>query len=203
MTQPRKAEYDIAPIFTNRWSPRAFTGAAVDDETLYALFEAARWAPSANNAQPWRFIYARKDSASWPAVFGLLNENNQRWAANASVLIVLLSARTHVRPGSSEPSPLVSHSLDAGAAWASLAFQAYYAGLSAHAIGGFDRAKARIVLNVPEGYQVEVAIAVGKRADSSVLPRDLQEREWPTQRRPVNAFVAEGRFAFEDPGERG
>jgi nitroreductase len=198
MTHARTADHEISPIFTSRWSPRALTGEAIDDRTLHALFEAARWAPSANNSQPWRFVYSKKDSSSWPAFVGLLNERNQAWARKASVLIVLLSKTTHVRPDASEATPLYSHSLDAGAAWASLAFQAEYSGWRTHAIGGFDRVQAKAVLNVPDGYRVEVVVAIGKQADRAELSAELQEREQPNQRKPIAQFVAEGRFGFED-----
>jgi nitroreductase len=198
MGTPRNTEYAIDPIFTDRWSPRAFTGEAIDETTLFTLFEAARWAPSANNSQPWRFIYTLKDSANWPIFFGLLNENNRRWAVNASALVVLVSKTTHVRNGDTEPSPLRNHSFDSGAAWANLALQALHSGWRTHAIGGFNRDKARDALSVPQGYSVEVAIAIGRQAEHTSLPPDLQDREQPNQRKPVGKFVAEGRFAFSE-----
>ena len=114
------------------------------------------------------------------------------------MLIVLLSKTTHVRPDASEATPLYSHSLDAGAAWASLAFQAEHSGWRTHAIGGFDRVQAKAVLNVPDGYRVEVVVAIGKQADRAELSAELQEREQPNQRKPIAQFVAEGRFGFED-----
>jgi nitroreductase len=198
MTTTRKSEFAIDPIFINRWSPRAFTGEAIDESALFTLFEAARWAPSANNSQPWRFIYALRDSAAWPVFFELLNDNNRRWAANASVLVVLVSKTTHVRSGDTEPSHLRNHSFDSGAAWANLALQALHSGWRTHAIGGFNRERAHEVLGVPEGYSVEVAIAIGRQAEHASLPPDLQEREHPNQRKPIGKFVAEGRFAFTD-----
>lgn len=197
MSQTRQSTHAIHPLFINRWSPRAFTGEPIDQGTLDSLFEAARWAPSANNSQPWRFIYARNDSAHWGSLLELLNDNNRRWATKASALIVLLSKTSHWRPGASEATHLRSHSLDAGAAWASLALQAEHAGWRSHAIGGFDRDKAREVLGVPEGYQVEIAIAIGKQAAAESLSIELQAREQPTPRHPLKNFVAEGRFAFE------
>ncbi len=198
MTTPRNTEYAIDPIFISRWSPRAYTGEAIDEGTLFTLFEAARWAPSANNSQPWRFIYALRDSANWPVLFGLLNENNRRWAANAAVLVVLVSKTTQVRNGDGAPSPLRNHSFDSGAAWANLALQALHSGWRAHAIGGFNRDEARRALGVPDGYSVEVAIAIGRQGEQSSLPPDLQEREKPNQRQPIGKFIAEGRFTFTE-----
>jgi nitroreductase len=194
----RQPEFAIDPVFVKRWSPRAFNGETIDEITLLTLFEAARWAPSASNSQPWRFIYALRDSPHWPAFLGLLSGSNQRWAANASVLLVLISRTTQLRSGDTEASPLRSHSFDSGAAWAHLSLQALHSGWRTHAMGGFNRDKAREVLGVPEGYSVEVAIAVGRQAERESLPPDLQERELPSQRRTVGQFVAEGRFDFQE-----
>lgn len=193
----RNPEYPIDPLFVERWSPRAITGEPIDEPTLFSLFEAARWAPSANNAQPWRFVYARSGTAAWESFFGLLNENNRVWAAKASALVVLVSRKMNLRKGDTVPTPLRTHSLDAGAAWASLSFQALRSGWHTHAIGGFDREKAALVLDVPEGYHVEVAIAIGRQGDPATLTPDLLARERPTERLPLKAIVAEGRFAFE------
>lgn len=194
----RKTEYDISPVFVNRWSPRAFTGELVEDAALFSLFEAARWAPSANNSQPWRFIYAKNGGAGWDKLLGLANENNRRWASRAGVLVALLSKKTHVRIDDTEPTPLRNHSLDAGAAWASLAFQAVHIGLATHAIGGFDRDNAPSVLRVPEGFQVEILIVIGKQGERADLPEDIQGREQPTPRKPLASFYAEGQFNFKE-----
>lgn len=194
----RKTEYDISPVFVSRWSPRAFTGEPVEDAALFSLFEAARWAPSANNSQPWRFIYAKNGGAGWDKLLGLANENNRRWASRAGVLVALLSKKTHVRNGDTEPTPLRNHSLDAGAAWASLAFQAVHVGLATHAIGGFDRDNAPSVLGVPEGFQVEILIAIGKQGERADLPEDIQGREQPAPRKPLASFYAEGQFNFKE-----
>lgn len=197
MTTPitsRIPDHDIAPLFLNRWSPRSFTGEALDEATLFRLFEAARWAPSANNSQPWRFIYARNGSPSWPVFLDLLNENNRKWAAKASALVVVVSKTTHIKRGETEPTALRNHALDTGAAWAHLALQAELLGWRTHAIGGFDRTKAKAVLAVTEDYKVEVAIAIGKQGLREDLPQELQGREQPTPRRPVRELASEGRF---------
>jgi nitroreductase len=179
-----------------RRSRRAYSDKPIEQDKINSLFEAARWAPSANNSQPWRFIYAKRDSQHWQRFYALLNEKNQLWASNAAVLIVLISKTTHVRKGATEATPLRSHSLDAGAAWASLAFQAEYKGWRTHAIGGFDREKAREVLNIPQGFHVDVAIAVGKQTDLSTLAEEFQQREQPSTRNPLSELVAEGEFLF-------
>jgi nitroreductase len=193
----RTPDHDIDPLFLNRWSPRAYTGEDMAEAELFRLFEAARWAPSANNAQPWRFIYARRNVGRWAYLLSLLNEGNRRWADKASALVVLLSKTHQLRAGDTEPAPLRTHSLDAGAAWASLAFQAERGGWRTHAMGGFDRAAASGVLGVPDGYHIEIVIAVGRQGDAAALPTELQAREQPNARRPLTELVAEGRFAFD------
>lgn len=198
MPEPRTAEYPVHPLFLQRWSPRAFTGETIDDATLLGLFEAARWAPSAYNSQPWRFIYAKKDSENWPRFLELLSEYNRSWAQSASALVILLSKKSFVPPGKSDPQPATTHAFDAGAAWASLALQATQSGWHAHAIGGYDKDRARAALGVPEEYQLEAAIAVGRQADKSTLPEALRERETPNSRRPLAELIAEGGFAFAD-----
>lgn len=192
-TLSRTADHKIHPLFLKRWSPRAYTGEAIPDSVLFNAFEAARWAPSAVNAQPWRFLYAKRDSSSWLTFLNLINPNNQVWAERASVLIVVVSKRTVVgRNGALRLSK--TNSFDAGAAWQSLALQVTEEGWHAHAIGGFDREKARKSLKVPGDFAVEVAIAIGRLGDKSVLPPDLQEREAQNTRRPLQELVREGGF---------
>jgi nitroreductase len=190
----RTSDYDIEPIFLQRWSPRAFTGAPISDAELFSIFEAARWAPSSYNSQPWRFLYAKRDTAAWPVFLGLLGEFNQGWAKQAAVLIIVLSKLTMRPPGRPEDIPSHSHSFDAGAAWANLALQATAIGWHAHAMVGFDIPRSAAELGVPEGYRVEAAIAIGRKGDKSTLPEMLQAREAPNEREPVKTFAFEGGF---------
>ena len=192
---PRRAEYPIDPLFLERWSPRAFTDETIAEAELLSLFEAARWAPSAYNSQPWRFLYARRDTAHWATFLGLLAPLNRTWASRAAALIVLVSDPVFLPPGAKQPVTLRSHSLDAGAAWTSLALQATRAGWRAHGIGGFDLECAATELNVPEGHRVELAIAIGRPGERSSLPEALQGREFPSGRKPVAEFAFEGGFA--------
>ena len=190
----RTADHDIDPIFLNRWSPRAFTGEAIPDEVLMSMFEAARWAPSASNVQPWRFVYARRDTPHWAPLFDALMDTNQPWVAGASVLAYVLSDRFRRRPGR-EPSANRSHSFDAGAAWAYLALQAHHLGWAAHAMGGFHIDKAHAALGAPEAdYRVEAAIAIGRPTGAETLPESYRAREVPSGREPVAGFVFEGRL---------
>lgn len=190
----RIPDHPVDPLFVARWSPRAFTGEAISPEDLNSIFEAARWAPSSFNSQPWRFLYAHRDGADFPKFLDLLIDFNRQWAKNAAVLIVAVSARTFTRPGQTEAQPTRSHSFDTGAAWANLALQATKLGWHAHAMGGFDLDRARTVLNVPDDHQVEAAIAIGRLGDKGLLPESFHAGETPNGRRPVSSFALEGGF---------
>jgi nitroreductase len=190
----RVADYPIDAIFLERWSPRAFTGEPMAHETLLSLFEAARWAPSAANTQPWHFIYGHRGTDAFQTIYDTLDEGNRRWADKASVLVVILS-QTHRKTASGEMRESYSHAFDTGAAWAYLALQAQHAGFHTHGMGGIDREKAMRVLEVPEGFRVEAGLAIGKIAAKEILPEDLQKRETPSGRRPAAEFAFEGRFA--------
>ena len=185
----RKPQQDIDEIFVNRWSPRAMVGQEIDEKTLFTLFEAARWAPSANNNQPWRFIYARRNTKHWETFFQLLAEGNQVWAKNAAVLIVIISKTTF-----DNGKPSITHSFDAGAAWVSLALQGSLAGLVIHGMQGFDYDKAKKILRIPDEYQVEAMVAVGKKGRKEDLPDYLQEREFPSSRKSIAELAMEGSF---------
>jgi nitroreductase len=190
----RTAEYDVDPLFLERWSPRAFTGEPMPHDLLMSLFEAARWAPSAFNAQPWRFVYAHAGSAEWDPLFDLLVPGNQAWVKRASVLAYSLSDRFRRAEGR-EPAPSRTHAFDAGAAWSSFALQAARIGWAAHGMAGFDLARAYPVLGVDEAqYEIHAAIAVGRPGDPSLLDEPYRARETPSGRLTVEALVSEGRF---------
>ncbi|MDP2853122.1 MAG: nitroreductase family protein [Smithellaceae bacterium] len=185
----RKRENDVDELFISRWSPRAMSGEEIDEATLLSLFEAARWAPSANNNQPWRFIYARRNTPHWETFFNLLAEGNQVWAKNAAALIVVISKTTF-----DSGKPARTHTYDAGAAWVSLALQGSLKGLVVHGMQGFDYDKAKEVLQVPDDYSVEAMIAVGKKGKKEDLPGYLQEREFPSSRKSIAEIAMEGIF---------
>jgi nitroreductase len=190
----RTADHDVHEMFLTRWSPRAFTGEAMPDVLLKGLFEAARWAPSAFNAQPWRFVYAHRGTEDWDRLFDVLIPYNQAWVKNASVLMYVISDRFRRSEGHA-PAPIHSHSFDAGAAWAYLALQASHIGWAAHGMAGFELARAYEVLGVAEDqYRVEAAIAVGRPTDASILDEPYRSREGPSPRNPVSSFAFEGRF---------
>jgi nitroreductase len=191
----RKADHPVSLVFLGRWSPRAYTGESIPVETLLTLFEAARWAPSAFNSQPWRFVYARRDTAAFESFLSFLIPYNQAWARAASALVVILSKASFVPPGKREPTTSASASFDAGAAWASLAIQAYKLGWSAHAMAGFDPDAARRVIKAPADYRLEAVAAIGKRGDAATLPPNLAERERPNARRPLSETAFEGELS--------
>ena len=153
------------------------------------LFEAARWAPSSMNNQPWRMLYAMRGTESWPVFLDLLNEWNRGWCVNAAALIVFVSKTTH-----ENGSPCATHSYDCGAAWMSLALQGSIRGLVVHGMQGFDYGRARTALGVPDGYAVEAMAAVGRPGAVEALPEPLRARETPSDRRPLEETVSEGMF---------
>src|SRR6218665_3037715 len=180
-------------MFVERWSPRAFTGEPISESTLLTIIEAARWAPSAFNVQPWRFIHARRDTPAWSAIFSTLHPFNQAWAERASALVVIGSAEHSQPPGATEMKPNGTHEFDAGAAWGYLAMQAHLLGWHTHGVAGFDKAQARTNLHVPAGYALHAVAVIGRRSDDkSFLSASLQARETPSPRLPLRAIAAEG-----------
>lgn len=188
----RTTDTGLDPIFLARWSPRAFDGSAIPEADLRTIFDAARWAPSAFNYQPWRFLYAVKDDAHWEDFLSILIPFNQSWASNASALIFILSDTQMV--SAEGASDLHSHSFDAGAAWAQLGLQALKLGYHTHGMTGIDFDKARDVLGVPERFRVEAAVAIGRIADPSGLPEGLRDREVPSGRKPLEEIAFAGKF---------
>ncbi|HEY5895230.1 MAG TPA: nitroreductase family protein [Chthoniobacterales bacterium] len=189
-SEVRYAGHSIERLFLDRWSPRAMSGEPLPLEDLNTLFEAARWAPSSYNNQPWRILYARRDTPAWPLFFDLLVDFNKVWAKNAAVLLLFISKTTFDRSG----KPSITHSFDCGAAWENLALQASLSGLVVHGMEGFDYEKARTSLRIPDGYRVEAMAAIGQPGDPEDLPVNLRAREKPSDRRPITETAFEGAF---------
>ena len=186
----RTSEHAIDPLFLDRWSPRAMSGEAITEAELLRLFEAAHWAPSSGNSQPWRFCYARRDSGHWPRFLDLLAENNRVWCVNAAVLVVVVSRSTREDSGRT----LATASYDTGAAWAYLGLQGWMSGLVIHGMAGFDYTRAADLLRLPPHHKVEAMIAIGRPGLPEGLPDSHRGRETPSQRRPVHEVVFEGTF---------
>jgi len=191
-SEKRQADHPIDRLFLDRWSPRAMSGEEIPEADLMVLFEAARWAPSSYNNQPWRILYARRQSEHWPLFFDLLVDANQVWAKDAAALLLFVSKTTFDFNG----QPSITHSFDTGAAWENLALQGALKGYVVHGMQGFDYERARVALGIPEGFRVEAMAAVGKPGPKQALPEKLQEREAPSDRRKLGETICEGPFRF-------
>lgn len=190
----RESAHPIDPMFLERWSPRAFTDERISEGDLLTILEAARWAPSSYNAQPWRFLYARRGTPAWDGFLDLLVPFNRSWAKDAAALVILVSDPLMRPPGADADVPSHTHSLDAGAASGYLALQANRMGWFAHGMVGFDMDRASAELNVPAGYRVEAAYAIGRKGDPATLPHSLRGREAPNGRKPLSELAFEGGF---------
>jgi nitroreductase len=184
----RKTEYDINDVFLNRYSPRAMSGEAVSKQELMILLEAARWAPSSMNAQPWRFIYTMKGSPDFDLFLPFIFEKNRIWSKNASALIVVIS-KNNLDDGSFS----IPHSFDTGAACENLALQVTKMGLVSHAMGGIDKNIVKKELEISDDYTVEIMIAIGKPGKIDDLPEALREREKPSDRKALAEISFEGK----------
>ena len=183
----------VHPLLAERWSPRGFDPRhQVSDDQVTALLEAARWAPSAGNSQPWRFLVAHRGEQAHTQLFGALAPGNQAWAGAASAL-VLVAARTAGDDGRPQPWALY----DTGQAVAALVTQAQADELSVHQMGGFDTAAVRAGFGLAEALTPVVVLAIGRR-DSSGLPGPLAAREAaPRTRHPVSGLLLPARTVRE------
>jgi nitroreductase len=192
-SERRKPDHSVDEIFLNRWSPRAMTGEPIPQEDLLSLFEAARWAPSSYNNQPWRILYATRSGEHWQQFLELLVEGNQVWARNAGALLLFLSKKTFTYNG----KPSITHSFDTGAAWENLALQGSLKGYVVHGMQGFDYERARTALSIPDDFQVEAMVAVGLPGSPEVLPEQLRSKEAPRDRRKLEETICAGPFCFK------
>ena len=188
----RNPEHSIEPLFTERWSPRAFDGSAVPEADLLTMLEAARWAPSSYNVQPWRLLYAIRGGADWDRFQGLLVPFNQSWAKDAGALVFFVSDSLMEMGGNIQESH--THSFDTGSAWMQLALQATRMGYHTHGMSGVDFARATAELGVPERFRVEAAAVIGRIGDPATLPDQLREREAPSDRKPLAEIAYPGNF---------
>ena len=185
----RQSTHSIHPQFLNRWSPRAFENKPVSEAQVLNVLEAARWAPSASNLQPWRFVYAVKGTPEFDGLLSTLVEFNQGWAQHAGALLYVLSLTTV-----DGKQPAAWHSFDAGAAWMALALEAHHQGLVAHAMAGIDPAAAAKTLGTPDIVKIEAAVALGYQGQADSLPDFLKEREAPSDRFPLDQVAFKGAY---------
>ncbi|HEY2547103.1 MAG TPA: nitroreductase family protein [Candidatus Acidoferrum sp.] len=192
MQKPAPTDLPVHDLIRDRWSPRAFADKPVESGVLATLFEAARWAPSSSNEQPWAYLVAPKDdSESFAKTLSVLVEFNAGWAKNAAVLSLAVSSLKFQRSG----TPNRNAFYDTGAATALLSVEATARGLVVHQMAGFDPAKAKQVFEIPEDWEPIAALAIGYPGDPDSLPEKLREREIaPRTRKPLSEFVMSGRW---------
>ena len=194
--KPAPASSPIHEIIKHRWSPRAFEDRPVEPAKLRSLFEAARWAASSYNVQPWSFIVATKDdSVNYKKVLDCFVEFNQSWAIKAPVLAISVA---HLTFDDGRPNRHAFH--DVGQAAANLAIEATSEGLQIHQMAGLLPDKARQIFAIPEGYEAVAGIALGYPGDPSSLSDQLKEREIaPRTRKSLDSFVFTGTWGNSSP----
>jgi nitroreductase len=195
MTDERKPGHPVNPIFLERWSARSFTGETMPEADLLTMFEAARWAHSASNRQPWRFTYALRGDAEFERYVHFLDDGNKQWGHKAAAIVVVISAKFTTPTDGSEPRPIGTHSLDTGAALQSFTLQAAMLGYVAHPMAGIEKERIAADLGIDqEHYRIEAAVAIGKLADKELLPEKFQDREKKSGRRPLDGTAFRGMF---------
>lgn len=176
--------YEIMPEIKSRWSPRAFDNEKISKEDVMALIEAARYAPSCFNEQPWRFIVA-DNHETLTKIRGILAPSNQIWADQAPVLIIILSKKTFARNSKDN----YWNMFDAGTAWGYMSLEAQRRGLITHAMGGFSKDKTREEFNISDDYNIITVVAVGKYGNKENLTEELQDREHPETRMEIEELL--------------
>jgi len=185
MSKSSEFEFPVVDLIKHRRSRRAYSSEPIEQEKINSLFEAARWAPSANNEQPWVYLYATKEQPElWNKIFETLMEGNKIWAKDAPLLILAMNRRDFIGNG----KPNASAKFDLGAANMLLSIQATQLGLNVHQMGGFEKKKAIDTLNIPETHEPAVVLAIGYLGDSDALPDFLQQREVATRERYKQEF---------------
>ncbi len=189
MEKPAETQYPIEEILRRRWSPRAFSDRLVEPEKLQSLFEAARWAASSFNEQPWNFIVATKQNPEEHArLLGCLAEGNQRWARAAPVLMASVAKLNFDKTG--KPNRHAFH--DVGLAVQNMVVQATALGLFVHQMAGFSPEKVREIYGVPDGFEPVAAMAIGYGLAADELPEAFREFDLSARsRKPVGGFVFE------------
>lgn len=175
---------------TDRWSPVAFDDRPVEYDQIHLLFEAAKWAPSAMNAQPWRFLFATKEMPDYKAILDLMSAPNQLWAATAPLLVIPMAQVIATYKNRSNRLAFY----EVGMAVGNLMIQATAMGLMMHQMGGYDVERAKKVLVIPTRYEPMTIIAIGYKGDPSKLPEKVAAREQQERKRmEISKFVVQGR----------
>jgi len=177
-------------LITDRWSPVAFDSKEVDFDQIHLLFEAAKWAPSARNSQPWRFIFANKKMSEYKILLGLMTEANQLWAKSAPLLVMPLAQV--ISTYKNRPNSLALY--EVGMAVGNLLLQATAMGLMVHQMSGYDVDRAKEELIIPTRYEPMTIIAIGYKGDPAHLPEEVAEREKKERTRDENSkFLIAGK----------
>jgi nitroreductase len=197
MQKPAATDHPVHEVIRQRWSPRAFADTPVSAETLRSLFEAARWAPSSSNEQPWSFLVAsEEDAAEHERLVSCLVDGNQVWAKHAPVVGIAVSELAFARNG----RPNRNAFYDTGAAMADLTTEATARGLFVHQMGGFEPQKTRELYSIPSGWEPIAAFVIGYPGDLQSLPENLRERELaPRTRKPLTEIVMSGSWGKPAP----
>ncbi len=188
----RESSHDIQPFILSRVSSRAFSDERLTEEELMSLFEAARWAPSSYNNQPWRFVYTRRGDPEWNTFYDVLIDFNKAWTKNADTLVLVVSRNNFEH--NNKPSQTAR--FDTGAAWMNLAIEAHARNIVTHGMQGFDYEAIKRNLHIPDGFTVEAMIAIGKPGNKENLPPEIREREVPSDRKPLQEMISRGKFSF-------
>lgn len=199
MENNRQPDYPIERLFTERWSPRAFNEDSISEQELMTMLEAARWAPSAYNSQPWRFVYGIRGSQEFNALMDGLVDSNRVWAKNAAAVVFIVSSPYMRRWNSDEDVVSRSHTFDTGTAFGFLTIQAMKMGWYTHGMVGLDYEKCAAIVALPTDFRIEAAFVVGHRGEKKNLPEMFQPHEQPNDRRPLRESVFKGSFNdFQD-----
>lgn len=189
----RESTYPVQELLLSRISYRAFSEERLTEDELMSLFEAARWAPSSYNGQPWRFVYARRGDKEWEILFNALVEFNKSWCKDADTLAVIVARDLFEHNG----KPSTTAHFDTGAAWMSLAVEAHARNITTHGMQGFDYEAIKKNLQIPDHYSVQAMFAIGKPGRKEDLSDSLREAEVPSTRKPLKELVARGNFPFK------
>ncbi|MBN1340052.1 MAG: nitroreductase family protein [Bacteroidales bacterium] len=185
--------FNVHPLLKRRWSPRAFSDRAIEKEKVQRMFEAARWAPSSMNEQPWRFIMGLKGDSTYEVIFSSLVEFNRLWAGTAPMLTISCGKMIH--SGKNEGKPNESFAYDVGQSLAHLTFQAMSDGLFVHQMGGFDKESLQESFKIPDQYSPLTVFAAGYPGDPGVLHPNLRKMEYGDRiRKDFHSFVFMGEF---------
>ncbi len=191
MVNPTNNKYTIHSNVEQRWSPRAFSSELVEKEKLQSILEAARWAPSASNEQPWRFIIGKNDDATYEKILSTLVDWNQMWAGKAPILILNIAKKSF----SHNNKPNVTFKYDLGQSVGLMITEIVNQGLVSHQMSGFDAVKASELFNIPDDYQPVSVTAIGYIGDVSDLPKDIAEMETkPRERNEFSSMVFTNEF---------